>query len=129
MPRRRLHRCLTALVVVLAVLASPLALARYLCQGQPDAVMMAAMAKAGVPCAGMDQAEPALCQPQPDDSMAAFQALGLPAVPVPVLALLHVLQLPSVIEPDGAEAIPVAATAEAQPPPDPLFLSTLRLRV
>jgi hypothetical protein len=129
MLRRRLHRCLTAIVVALAVLASPLALARYLCQGQPDAVMMAAMAKAGLPCAGADQTEPVLCQPHPDDSMAAFQALRLPAGPVPVFALLHALQWPAAIEPAGAEAIPVAATAEAQPPPDPLFLSTLRLRV
>jgi hypothetical protein len=29
----------------------------------------------------------------------------------------------------AARAMPVAATPEAQAPPDPLFLSTLRLRV
>jgi hypothetical protein len=129
MYRRRLHRCLTALVVALAVLASPLALARYLCHGQPDALMMATMAKSGIPCAGMDQAESVLCQPSPDEAMAAFQALRLSAAPVPVLVLLHVLELPRPMEPDRAQAIPLAATPEAQPPPDPIFLSTLRLRV
>jgi len=124
---RHLHRCLTAIVVALAMLTSPLALARHRCVGASDAAMMAAMMKAGVPCPGMDRADPARCQPGPTDTMAAFQEFRLPVAFLTVL--VHVLELPPATTSDGAEAIPVAATAEAQPPPDPLFLSTLRLRV
>jgi len=124
---RRLHRCLTAIVVAVAMLASPLALARYLCPGQSDTATMAAMMKAGMPCAGMDRAEPSLCQPYPAEAMADFQELRLPVAFRPVL--VHILERPRVTESDLAQAMPVAATPEAQPPPDPLFLSTLRLRV
>ena len=127
MLRRHFHRCLTAIVVALAMLASPLALANYRCAGPFDAAMMAAMANTGVPCPGMDRAESALCQLDPGETMGAFQELRLPVAFLAVL--MHVLELPRATEADGAEAIPVAATAEAQPPPDPLFLSTLRLRV
>jgi hypothetical protein len=44
-------------------------------------------------------------------------------------ALLQVLELPPVHLPLETRAVPPAASSEAQPPPDPLFLSTLRLRV
>ena len=35
----------------------------------------------------------------------------------------------AVLEAQAARAVPPTAVSDAQPPPDPLFLSTLRLRV
>ena len=42
---------------------------------------------------------------------------------------LQVLELPLVLETEVARTLAVAEAPELPPPPDPLFLSTLRLRV
>jgi hypothetical protein len=127
MLRRRLHRLTTAFFVVLSLLFSQLALAQYVCPQQADVEAMAAMMEAGQPCEGMDPDQPVLCHQHSADSAKTFEAVKLPLASQP--AVVQVLELPLVLEAQAARAVPPTATSEAQPPPDPLFLSTLRLRV
>jgi hypothetical protein len=127
MLRRHLHRLTTTFFVVLSLLFSQLALASYVCPGQWDAEAMAAMAEAGQPCDGMDQAQPVLCHQHSADPAKTFEAVKLPVAGLP--AVVQVLELPQVLEAEAAHAVPSTATSETQPPPDPIFLSTLRLRV
>lgn len=127
MLRRRLHRLTTAFCVVLSLLFSQLALAQYVCPQQADVEAMAAMIEAGTPCDGMDEDQPVLCHQHSADPARTFEAVKLPVAAQP--AMVQVLELPLVFEAVAARAVPPTATSEAQPPPDPLFLSTLRLRV
>ncbi len=127
MLRRPVHRLTTALVVVLSLLFSQLALASYVCPVQAAPAAMAAMMEAGVPCEGMDTQQPALCHEHSADPAKTFEAVKLPALAQPVL--VQVLELPPVLDGGEARAVPAMASPEARPPPDPLFLSTLRLRV
>ena len=126
MTRRSIHRLTTTLFVVMSLLFSQLALASYVCPGQSDAAMAAMMA-AGEPCAGMDDAQPTLCHQHSAGTAQSVEVIKLPAVPQPVV--VQVLKLPMVLDAGEAVAVPMAATSEARPPPEPLFLSTLRLRV
>ncbi|MFY9514162.1 MAG: hypothetical protein WAQ05_24625 [Rubrivivax sp.] len=125
--RLRIHRLTTAFFVVLSLLLSQLALARYVCPQEADVETMAAMMESGTPCEGMDQQQPALCHQHSADPAETFEAVKLPVAAQP--AVVQVLELPVVLDAQEARAIPPAATSEAQPPPDPLFLSTRRLRV
>jgi len=127
MPRAPVHRLATALLVVLSLLFSQLALANYVCPAEAAAGSMAAMRAAGLPCAGADQAQPALCHEHGAASPQAPEAVKLAAPSLPMI--VQVLELPRVLDADAAVAPPVAASPEARPPPDPLFLATLRLRV
>ena len=124
MMRRRLHRSTTVFFAVLSLLFSQLALARYVCPSQADAQAMAAMMAAGTPCEGMDPQQPVLCHQHAADPGKTFETVKLPMVSLP--AIVQVLELPPVRE---ARAVLPAACSQARPPPDPLFLSTLRLRV
>jgi len=127
MVRQRLHRLSITFFAVLSLLFSQLALANYVCPQQVDLAPMAAMMEAGVPCDGMDQQQPALCHAHSADPGKTFEAVKLPTVSLP--AVVHVLELPLALDAQQARAAPPTAASEAQPPPDPLFLSTLRLRV
>jgi hypothetical protein len=127
MTARRIRRCAIAFVAVVSLLFAQWSLARYVCPGQSDAAAMAAMMEAGVPCSGMDQVQPLLCHQHAAEPAQSCQAAKAALPDQPVIA--QVLVLPAVPEPGFERAIPVTATAEAQPAPDPLFLSTLRLRV
>ncbi len=127
MRRRPFHRLTTTLFVVCALLFSQLALAGYVCPAEAEASAMAEMMAAGEPCEGMDQAQPALCHQHAAAAAQSFAAVKLPAATRPML--VQVLALPMVLQATEAVAVPMAASPEAQPPPDPLFLSTLRLRV
>ncbi len=127
MRRRSSHRLTTLFFMVLSLLFSQLASANYACPGRSDAAAMATMMAAGQPCDGMDQAQPTLCHQHAAGATQSFEAVKLPTASVP--AVLQVLELPLVLEAGEAVALPVAATVDARPPPDPLFLSTLRLRV
>ena len=124
MLRRRLHRRITAFFAVLSLLFSQLALAQYVCPQQADAEAMAARMEAGTPCEGMDPQQPVLCHQHAADPGKTFEAVKLPTVSLP--AVVQVLALPLVPE---ARVVRPTAFLEAQPPPDPIFLSTLRLRV
>lgn len=125
---RRSTRCLTtAFFVVLSLLFSQIALASYVCPQQADPAAMAEMMVAGVPCVGMDQDQPGLCAMHSSSAAQSFEAVKVPAVSLPMV--VQVLELPLVLDAVEAGTVPVVASTEAQPPPAPLFLSTLRLRV
>ncbi|KQW37138.1 hypothetical protein [Rhizobacter sp. Root404] len=127
MTRRSIHRLTTTFFVVLSLLFSQLALANYVCPGQADAAAMAQMMAAGEPCEGMDQAQPVLCHQHSAGAAQSFEVVKLPAASVPMV--VQVLVLPLVLDAVEAEALPATSSPEARPPPDPVFLSTLRLRV
>jgi hypothetical protein len=124
--RHRLGRK-TILFVVLSLLISQLALANYLCPTEAPPVDMVAMMAAGVPCEEMDKTQPALCHQHAADPGQVVQAAQVLAPTLP--ALIQVLVVPPVLSATDAVAMPQASTPEAQPPPDPIFLATLRLRV
>lgn len=125
--RRHLHRLTTTFAVVLSLLFSQLALAAYVCPGQADVQIMAEMMMAGEHCSDMDVQQPVLCHQHATDPSQTVEVAKLPPVSLPVL--VQVLELPLVLDADAARNLPLAATPEARPPPDPLFLATLRLRV
>lgn len=127
MPCRRRNRLLTTFCVVLSLLFSQLALASYVCPAEADAAAMAAMMAAGEPCSGMDQAQPVLCHQHSAGAAQSFEAVKVPAPSLP--ANVQVLVVPPLLQAAESTAVPVAADTQARPPPDPLFLSTLRLRV
>jgi hypothetical protein len=127
MLRRPFHRLTTTFFVVLSLLFSQLALANYVCPGQADTAAMAQMMAAGEPCEGMDQAQPVLCHQHSAGAAQSFEAVKLPAASQPMV--VQVLVLPLVLDEVEAAALPASSTPEARPPPDPIFLSTLRLRV
>jgi len=125
MLRRSAHRVITMSFVVLSLLFAQLALASYACPAGTAA--MAEMMAAGQPCEGMDEAQPTLCHQHATGTAQSFEAVKLPAASQP--AIVQVLVLPLALDADESSAVPRAASAEARPPPDPIFLSTLRLRV
>ena len=124
MLRRRSRRATTTFFVVLSLLFSQLALAQYVCPQLAGVEAMAAMMAAGTPCEGMDAQQPVLCHQHAADSGKTFEAVKLPAASLPTV--VQVLDMPLVQE---SGAVLPTASFEARPPPDPLFLSTLRLRV
>jgi hypothetical protein len=125
---RRLSRCKTAVLVVLSLLFSQMALANYLCPAQLPARSMGSMEMApGAPCDGMDPAQPALCYQHAADPGQVVQAAQVVVPSLP--AIVQVLFAPMVLRALDAIAIPWTSNAEARPPPDPIFLATLRLRV
>jgi uncharacterized iron-regulated membrane protein len=125
--RLRLHRLTTAFIVVLSLLFSQLALAYYVCPQEADAQAMADLMDAGQPCEGMDTKQPALCHEHSANPAKTFEAVKLPAVVL--VAVIQVLELPFVLDALEAHAVPATASSEVHPPPDPLFLTTLRFRV
>ena len=127
MRRRFIHRLTTTLFVVLSLLFSQLALANYVCPGQGDTAGLAETMAAGEPCEGLDPAQPVLCHQHSAGAAQSFEAVKLPVASLPMV--VQVLLLPLVLEAVEAEALPAASAPEARPPPDPVFLSTLRLRV
>jgi hypothetical protein len=113
----RIQRCTTAFLVVVALLFSQLALANYVCP---------AMAGMGAPCEGMDDAQPVLCHQYAADAAHSVELVKLPSPSVPALIQLVVLPVAAALD----EPRPAATgSPDLRPPPDPLFLSTLRLRV
>ncbi len=127
MLRLPIHRLTAALFVAMSLLFSQLAMANYGCPAAAAPAAMAAMTATGAPCDGMDTAQPALCHQQASGAPQSFEAVKVPVASLPMV--IQVLQLPLVQDAAEAVAIPAADTPEARPPPDPLFLSTLRLRV
>ena len=127
MNRRAIHRLTTTLFVVLSLLFSQLVLANYVCPAEADAAAMAEMMAAGQPCEGMDEAQPVLCHQHSAGAAQSFEAVKLPVATLPML--VQVLVMPSLLQAAETEALPAASAPETRPPPDPIFLSTLRLRV
>jgi hypothetical protein len=122
------HRQATTCLVVLSLLFAQLALANYVCPEQQDVSAMAEMMPSGVPCEGTDPDQPALCAAHSSSAPQWFETVKVPTLAMPMV-VVQVLKLPLELDAGAARAVPWTATLEAQPPPDPLFLSTLRLRV
>ena len=81
---------------------------------------------AGLPCDGEDPATPVLCHQHATDASQTFEIAKVAAPSLP--AIVQVLVLPTL--PDASAGLPASGDRpEAQPPPDPVFLQTLRLRV
>ena len=127
MLRLRARRFTIAFVAMLSLLFSQFALASYVCPGQADPDAMSRTMTAGMPCDSMDQAQPSLCHQVSSPVPPAAEAFKLPAPSLP--AIVQVIELPLVLEAGEFVALPVSDAPEMRPPPDPLFLSTLRLRV
>ena len=124
---RRRSRCLTALFLVIAMLFSQLALASYVCPGAaaPDDRMDEKMA-AGLPCDGDDPELTVLCHQHAVDASQSFEMAKVAAPSLP--AVVQFVVLPSLLDRAQPAVVPFGERPEAQPPPDPLFLQTLRLR-
>ena len=127
MLRRTLHRLTAAFFVVMSLLFSQLAMASYSCPAEAHSAAMAEMARSGVPCDSLDKAQPALCHEHSTSAPQSFEAVKLPVALLPMV--VQVLELALVLDAADAVVRPFASTPEARPPPQPLFLSTLRLRV
>lgn len=131
MVRRSARRLATSFLVVLSLLFSQLALANYVCPTGDSAKSASAMMEMapGQPCEGMasDQDQQALCHQHCTNAPQSFDAVKLPSVSLPTV--VQVLLVPLVTDAADQEAQAYANEGEAQPPPEPIFLSTLRLRV
>jgi hypothetical protein len=124
---RRVQRCTTSLFVVVSLLFSQLALANYVCPGKADMEQMSQMMASGTPCEGMDASAPVLCHQHATDASQSFEMakVATPTLPIVVQMLL----VPLLLDSPAAASLPYSGRPEAQPPPDPVFLQTLRLRV
>ena len=127
MLRLRTRRLIIAFLAMMSLLFSQFALANYACPNRSGSGTMSQRMEAGMPCDGMDQAQPALCHQASSPVPPAVEAFKLPAPSLP--AIVQVIELPLVLEAGEVLALPVSDAPEMRPPPDPLFLSTLRLRV
>jgi len=123
---RRLSRYRTALLVVFSLLFSQMALANYLCPAQVPAPAMMEMAP-GTPCDGMDAAQPALCHQHVAEAGQVAQPAEVVAPSLPAIIQVHFA--PMVVCALDAVTVARTSSAKARPPPHPVFLATLRLRV
>jgi hypothetical protein len=85
----------------------------------------------GEPCQGMgmemEQGQPVLCHQHCVDAPQSFDPVNMPAVSLP--AVVQVLVIPLLLDSAASGSRVHACVGQVRPPPDPLFLSTLRLRV
>lgn len=122
--RRAAFRLRTTVLVVLALLFAQMALASYVCptafSAEPAAMEMAP----GESCEGMvqDEERPALCYQHCNGAPQVSDLVKLPVVSLP--AIVHVVELPLRV----FSAQTLGPAAQPQPPPAPVFFSTLRLR-
>jgi hypothetical protein len=143
MPQRHHSRRLTTFFVVVSLLFAQLAWAAYVCpanslgdtsantsastSANTSAKAMTARMAAGEPCAGMDDIQPALCHQHAFDPAQSAETAQPPVVLSP--ALLQTVPTGALPLHGTTLALPASARAQAWPPPDPVFLTTLRLRV
>jgi hypothetical protein len=126
---RSARRFSTAILVVLSLLFAQLALANYVCPtgtaGEQAVMEMAP----GEPCEGMasDQDQPVLCLQHCTNAPQSFDSVKVPTVTLP--SVVQMLVVPLLLDVGAAESVVFAHAGRERPPPDPLFLSTLRLRV
>lgn len=125
--RRRFVGCRTVALIVLSLLFSQLTLAAYVCPAKADPASMSETMTAAMPCQGADAAQPGLCHQHAADAARLFELAQAASPSLP--AVIQVLLIPASPDLNDAAAMPPAAVAEVRPPPDPIFLSTLRLRV
>ena len=127
MSTRARHRLTTTLLVVLSLLFSQLALANYICSVDQEAAPVAMEMHGDEPCEGMDAAQPALCFQHCSEAAQTFDPLKVPTVSLP--AIVQVVVVPLVLDLERERGKVAVSADQNHPPSDPLFLSTLRLRV
>ena len=133
---RSAQRLTTTLLVLVSLLFSQLALASFVCPPElagwgghePMAMQMAD----GQPCAEMagmqtDTQQPVLCHQHCVNPPQSFDPVQVPTLGLPAVVL--VLVIPPLLDAGASEAVAAFEAGQARPPPAPLFLSTLRLRV
>ncbi len=125
--RHLLPRCATTLLMIVSLLFSQLVQATCVCPFAGDQAAMAQRMASGEPCDGMDTAQPAPCHSQGAVVSPAFEVVKAASPWLP--ALVQMLVVPLVLDRADATALTVAASVPVRPPPDPVFLATLRLRV
>ncbi len=124
---RSIHRCLTALFVVMSLLLSQLALASYVCPGESNPAAMAEMVGAGEPCEGMDPVQPLLCYQHTADMSLSIEPMKVSTLLPPAVVQTVIFSL---LLPVEAREVPVQAVPERQHyPPERVFLATRRLRI
>ena len=124
--RRRVPRRITSLVVVVSLLFAQFALASYVCPAAAGAQRMSEMMARGTPCHELDAAAPLLCRQHAVDASQSFEMAKLATPTLPILVQVLVV---STVRAAKAAPLPFSDRPEGQPPPDPVFLQTLRLRV
>jgi hypothetical protein len=131
----RARRLNTTIFLVLALLFSQLALANFVCgtnASQAKFVEASVMEmQPGIPCeemtAASDTGQSVLCH---QHCVNAPQTIDqVKASPLSLLAVLDVFVVALVLNADAQDVAVLADAGEFRPPPDPIFLSTLRLRV
>ena len=129
MLRTKARRFHTIFLLVVSLLFSQLALANYVCPGAVEPVQGVMEMAPGEPCEGMAAAQDqtVLCYQHCTDAPQSFDGMKLPSLSVPVV--MQVLLVPLTVDVATQEAAVFADAGEGQPPPEPVFLSTLRLRV
>lgn len=110
----------------MASLFSQVALASYVCPGLSAEERMSERMASGLPCDGDDPSMPVLCHQHATDASQSFEMAKAAAPSLPTV--VQMLVLPSLVDPARPPVVPFGERPEAQPPPDPLFLQTLRLR-
>ncbi|MDN3922713.1 hypothetical protein [Roseateles violae] len=114
--------------MVLSLLFSQLVLANYVCPAQqPEAASTLTMTASSMPCEDMDMEQPALCAASRSGTPQSFEESKVLAPVAPLL--VHVLELTPARDAQAADTGARVALPRSHPPPAPLFLSTLRLRV
>jgi hypothetical protein len=114
--------------VVVSLLFSQLALASYVCPSLSAAERMSARMAAGMPCDGDDESStPVLCHQHAANAAQSFEMAKVATLSLP--AIVQMLVLPALHDPAHSVTVAAADRPEARPPPDPVFLETLRLRV
>ncbi len=124
---RLIQRRAKAIFLSFALLFSQLSLAAYVCPAVSAAEHMTRAMAAGAPCEGMDTTAPVLCQQHSADAPQSFELAKLATPTTPLI--VQVLPIPTLVDETHSEVLAAHDPAEFRPPPDPLFLQTLRLRV
>lgn len=136
MARRSTQRLTTTMLMVFSLLFSQWALASYVCSpgatAQTEHAGLAMEMADGQPCPGMaagqiDTEQPVLCYQHCAGAPQSFDPVHLPALSLP--AVLLVLLVPALRDASSTQASTAEDAAQARRRSDPLFLSTLRLRV
>jgi hypothetical protein len=139
MYRRQARRLTATMFVVFALLFSQLALANFVCASQSSPAVPAAasgmdMAMAMAPdtlCEEMggdlDKGQPVLCHQHCTNAPQSVDPFNVPTVSPP--AVLYAFVVPLALDAGADESAVHADLGQFRPPPDPVFLSTLRLRV
>jgi hypothetical protein len=127
MLRTAARRLGTTVLVVVSLLFAQLALANSVCEAaaEQDVMEMAP----GEPCEGMaaQKDRTVLCYQHCTDAPQSPDGVKLPSLSIP--AVIQVLLVPLTLDVATREADVFADAGPGHPPPEPLFLSTLRLRV